>query len=111
MNKYEAKWTGKYPCLCSGEWMLKKNGKDVSRMIPERLRNAPMGTRITTSMWHFENWNEVWEEVTTGAYEANWVVDNLDWLKGIGDSPTDFSAIYHAVQKEDFILGSCGGCI
>lgn len=31
----EAKWSGLYPCLCSGEWTLKVNGKDVSDKIPK----------------------------------------------------------------------------
>lgn len=42
--KVEAKWTGSYPCLCSGEWILKINNIDVSNLIPEELRTSSMNT-------------------------------------------------------------------
>ena len=29
-----AKWTGCFPCLCSGEWKLYIDGQDVSFLIP-----------------------------------------------------------------------------
>ena len=57
--KVEAKWTGNYPNLCSGQWILKVNNIDVSHLIPEDLRNEPMNTYRTYLCWHFNN---NWEE-------------------------------------------------
>ena len=37
--KVEAKWSGSYPWLCSGEWTLFIDGKDMSDKIPKELRN------------------------------------------------------------------------
>jgi hypothetical protein len=58
----EAKWSGKYPCLCFGNWTLKVDGKDVSKLIPSKLRKSPMNTYGTYQSWHFENWIEVFED-------------------------------------------------
>lgn len=33
--KVEANWSGSYSCLCSGEWTLFIDGKDVSDKIPK----------------------------------------------------------------------------
>ena len=40
----EAIWTGKWPCLCSGEWKLIINGIDYTFVIPEEKRTQPMDT-------------------------------------------------------------------
>ena len=40
----EAKWSGSYPNLCSGEWRLVIDGKDVSDEIPDDLRKSEMNT-------------------------------------------------------------------
>ena len=40
----EAYWSGKYPCLCLGEWRLKVNNKDVTDKIPVSLRRGEMNT-------------------------------------------------------------------
>ena len=37
--KVEAKWSGSYPNLCSGEWTLFIDGKDMSDKIPKDLIN------------------------------------------------------------------------
>lgn len=51
----EAYWSGKYPCLCFGEWRLKVNNKDVTDKIPISLRKREMNTYGTYQRWHFEN--------------------------------------------------------
>ena len=50
----EAYWSGKYPCLCFGEWRLKVNNKDVTDKIPVSLRKREMNTYGTYQSWHFE---------------------------------------------------------
>ena len=42
-----AKWSGKYPCRCSGKWSLFIEGVDYSHMIPEDLRTSHMNTAGT----------------------------------------------------------------
>ena len=63
--RVEAKWTGDYPNLCSGQWILKVNNKDVSHLIPEELRNEPMNTYCTYQRWNFyDNWEEKWDSIS-----------------------------------------------
>lgn len=40
----KVKWTGRYPCLCFGEWKLYIDGMDKSNLIPENLKQNEMGT-------------------------------------------------------------------
>lgn len=42
-----AKWSGKYPCRCYGEWSLFIGGVDYSHIIPENLRTSHMNTAGT----------------------------------------------------------------
>lgn len=58
----KVEWTGKWPCLCYGEWKLTIDGEDRSSFIPEELRRSEMGTFGIYSSWHFENWIEVFED-------------------------------------------------
>ena len=44
MRNIEVAWTGRYPCLCSGEWKIKIDGQDMSHLIPEEMRCSPMNT-------------------------------------------------------------------
>ena len=43
-KRVEAEWTGCYPRLCSGKWILKVGGVNVSDKIPEDLQRSPMNT-------------------------------------------------------------------
>lgn len=55
-SNFRAEWTGSYPCLCSGEWILTAETteydevrgaysvtEDISHLIPEDLRKSSMG--------------------------------------------------------------------
>ena len=46
---------GGYPNLCSGEWTLFIDGKDMSNKIPKDLRNEPMNTKDIYSSWRYES--------------------------------------------------------
>ena len=106
-----AKWTGSYPCLCFGRWILEVDGKDVSKLIPPELRTNSMNTFGTYQSWHFENWMEVFEDYEDGLGETDWIEGNKDWLSLITDSYETMREIYNAIASEDFRRGSCGGCI
>lgn len=76
----EVRWTGSYPCLCCGTWILKVNGKNVSEKIPDELRHEPMGTYGTYSYWHFAGWEEKFKEYQDGMKCERWVEANKSWL-------------------------------
>lgn len=46
MATVEAKWSGKWPCLCYGEWTLIVDGVDVSDKIPEYLKILLCGLTV-----------------------------------------------------------------
>lgn len=110
MSKYIAKWTGKFPNLCMGEWILLKDNKDYSEYIPEDLRTSYMNTYGTYAEWHFVNWLEEWNSYTDGLNEKEWIEQNKEWLKSIGPTE-DFPLIFRAFQESDWRYSSCGGCI
>lgn len=102
-----AEWTGKWPCLCSGEWKLFIGDQDYSHMIPEDLRHSHMNTAGTYSDWHFEDWQEVFEDYEDGLEFEEWVAEN-PWVRDLPASNLD---IYLSFQCQDFRPGQCGGCI
>ena len=107
----KAEWSGSYPCLCSGKWTLIVNGKDVSKKIPKDLRESSMNTLGTYQKWHFEDWEEVFENYSDGLNCGEWIDENDYWLKEITNSTDVKILIFNAINKEDFRGGSCGGCI
>ena len=108
----EAKWTGEWPHLCHGEWILKVNGKDVSNLIPEELRDSEMNTFGTYRTWNFFNgWEVEWFVDTNGLCEKEWIKENRYWLEKITDSEEVMSEIFDAINACDFRYNSCGGCI
>ena len=109
--KVEAKWTGNYPNLCSGEWILKVNNIDVSHLIPEDLRNEPMNTYRTYKRWYFNNWQEEWESYEDGSFCDEWLEENEYWLEKISSDPFVWVEIYTVINSQDWRYGECGGCI
>lgn len=106
---FEVKWTGKYPTLCFGEWIIKKDGQDVSKYMP--CRQAPMETYGEYDMWHFDDdYNEVWETYKNGMHFKKWSKKN-EWINKICKNKKEKRELFKAIQKEDWRHGSCGGCI
>lgn len=104
-----ATWTGKWPCLCMGEWKLYVDGKDYSEAIPKDYRTESMGTYGAYKEWRFrDDWDVEWSSYTDGLGKDDWIRENKGWLK---DIPADPGDIYDAFQASDFRVGSCGGCI
>ena len=104
---FTVEWTGKWPCLCHGEWRIKVDGVDYSWVIPEDLRDRPMNTCGTYQAWHFENWNDVWESYESGLECEDWIAKN-SWVNVLPIEPEE---AFLAFQACDWRHGSCGGCI
>ena len=100
-------WTGSYPCLCSGEWRITINGIDWSNAIPVDKRYAPMDTAGTYQEWHFEDWEEVFEDYEDGLEFDEWIAEN-EWALALPCAPQD---LFYEIQAQDWRHNSCGGCI
>lgn len=102
-----AEWTGEYPCLCCGEWRLTIGGVDWSNAIPIDKRYSHMNTAGTYQEWHFEDWQEVFEDYEDGLEFDEWIAEN-PWVAELPAAPQD---VFYAIQAQDFRPGECGGCI
>lgn len=110
--KVEAKWSGKYPNVCSGKWTLIVNGIDVSDKIPSELINHPMNTYNSYYKWKFgADWNVIWDNYYDGLFCSEWIEENDYWLNTITKDKYIKEEIYYAINSQDFQYGSCGGCI
>lgn len=108
---FEAAWTGCYPCLCFGEWIIKKDGKDVSDAIPDDLRHYHMNTEGTYERWYFDdNYSEVFESYEDGLGLYQWIEQN-PWIDRICHNEEEKQDLFYAISGADFRPGSCGGCI
>lgn len=103
----KVEWTGRWPCLCSGEWKLYIDGTDKSDLIPEDLRQNEMGTYGTYSSWHFENWEKVFEDYQDGMDCDEWIEHNKYWLNNISTDQTIQEQLFYEFQASDWRHGSC----
>lgn len=106
-------WTGSYPNLCSGQWIIKINDKQLGGITDDH-----MSTKGTYSSWHFENWDDVWSQYEDGLSFDEWKVNmpnNLEMsLRLAGFSPKDeqlLKPLFEAISTKDWRHNSCGGCI
>ena len=112
MATVEAKWSGKWPCLCHGEWTLIVDEINVSDKIPEELRDSSMNTYGNYKRWRFtKNWDVKWFSYNSGLECDEWIGINSEWLKTITTDKNVMKEIYYAINAKDFRAGSCGGCI
>lgn len=108
---FEVEWTGEWPSLCCGKWIIKKNGVDVSDKIPESLRENDMNTYGTYDSWHFdEDYMEEWESYSDGLDAEEWIANN-PWILNICSTEEEEYELFEAIQDQDWRHGSCGGCI
>ena len=106
---FEVQWTGKYPCLCHGEWIIKKDG--VVQALSEAVKTSPMFTYGTYHKWHFgKNWDVIDEDYENGLDFSDWLSINT-WVLNIAKLPSEQIELFEKIQEQDFRSGSCGGCI
>ena len=108
----KAKWSGAFPCLCSGEWTLEVDGKDVSNLIPDDLRRNEMNTYAT--YYHVslgEDYMEEYSDYEDGLMCDEWIEENAYWLNMITMDIQTQQDIYYAINANDWRHCSCGGCI
>ena len=110
MRNIEVQWTGSYPCLCHGEWIIKIDEKDYSSYIPDELRYNSMETYNIYQSWHFENWMETWEEYEDGFEFEDWINHN-EWVYSITKDKKEVKEIYRLINEQDWRYNLCGGCI
>ena len=118
--KYDisVEWTGAYPNLCRGKWMIAINKKRLLDIIHE-----PFNTSGNYQSWNFDNnWSVHWDYYDDGLNEEEWIdsvrlfdMNNLKQsLIEAGFDVNDdelMSELYSQIQEKDFRTGSCGGCI
>jgi len=112
MKNIKVKWTGSYPCLCFGDWVIEVDGVDFSDCIPDDKKQQPMGTYRKYEEWHFtDDWDEVWDCYYDGLRYEDWILKNHYWVDKIVTSGEDQEQLFEAIRAEDWRHGSCGGCI
>lgn len=112
MKNIKVKWTGSYPCLCVGKWIIEVDGVDFSDCIPNIKKQAPMDTYGEYEDWHFaDDWEEVWDSYKEGLQYEDWILKNHYWVDKIVTSNEDQERLFRAIQAEDWRHCSCGGCI
>ena len=110
------KWTGKFPCLCFGEWIVTVNGVVVP--LPENKKKREMNTR--NEYRRVDPATEEVEYYKDGLREKAWIMVNRNWLlaavKAVITVKTDeeeqlLKDLYQAFKHEDWRHLSCGGCV
>lgn len=116
MKKLKVEWTGKYPCLCSGKWIIKYG--DLELDIPKEYKHSHMNTYGEYSSWYFdENMFEQFESHIEGLNVDEWINENRNWItdmfknKDIEVTNELLSDLFYKIQECDWRYGSCGGCI
>jgi len=119
--KITVEWTGSYPNLCSGNWIIRLNQMQLP--IPEHRIGNDMGTCGEYSRCYFtEGWSEEWD-IYFDEDDGEWIKDD-NWLNYslvclaeyynlnfVGDMKKLKQKIYDEISNKDWRSGSCGGCI
>lgn len=105
-----AEWTGCFPCLCFGEWIIRIDGQPVE--LPEDVRTSPMHTYGSYDSWSFnDDWSEQWDSYEDGLTFKPWLAENERWVSELGLSSEEEHDLFDAISAVDWRHGSCGGCI
>lgn len=105
---FEVEWTGNWPSLCCGEWVIKYKGELVR--LPDDVVNSSMGTEGEYQSWHFEDWVEVFDHYHNGIGFTEWLHEN-PWASEITSETKELQELFSKIQDNDWRHGSCGGCI
>lgn len=104
----KVEYSGIYPNLCSGVWTIVANGET-------HIFRGEMGTYGTYQKWSFDaNWSDNWESYTDGMRFPEWRksvtgANVLNKFPGLNKRKQE--ELFNMIQKLDFRIGSCGGCI
>lgn len=118
-RKFTVKWTGKYPNLCQGNWVITVDGKVLPYTDEEDFMSQHMNTRNHFQTWRFKRDYEVeWEDYQDGLEcEAWWnsetgeMLENLLKTNGFNLTKEEKQILYEAISEKDWRGTSCGGCI
>ena len=112
-------WTGKYPTLCFGEWIIEIDGTRIVDDTEDTILKKNMYTFGEYSEWYFDDdYSEVWDYCIDGLKYDKWVQSEpgkplVELIKRNGFDLTEdeIEELYFKLQREDFRNNSCGGCI
>lgn len=114
--KFKVEWTGTYPNLCSGEWLIWFD--DIPLELPNEIVNEHMNTEGVYEEWFFDDdYMEVFESYEDGLDFPSWYNENRDWLLKLFDENNipvrkeHLYDLYYKIQEQDWRHNSCGGCI
>jgi hypothetical protein len=114
MNNLEVKWTGDYPSLCFGKWIIKYKGIELK--VPEERKYEHMNTDgiYSTITDYLTEESDVYQD---GLEYNDWITENVDWVTDMFNKSEIFpngtliKELYEKIQEQDWRSGSCGGCI
>lgn len=112
----KVEWTGSYPNLCGGEWIITYDNIELN--VPDNIKHEPMNTHGLYYEWTFdEEWDIVWTTYEEGLDKFQWIETNEQWVRQMFEEKdikvTDelLSELYDMISIEDWRYGSCGGCL
>ena len=107
------KWTGEYPSLCCGKWIIFIDGIALTKIE----QNQNFGTYIFYTSFDEEDD----EEYSDGLDEKEWIeelkTNDINGLyaslkrHGIPISDELLSELYYKINKVDWRSATCGGCL
>lgn len=121
VNRWEVKWTGRCPNLCSGRWEISLDGIFLNKHIPfDVLKNHmnTFGEYWEINLYDEENPDSYFE----GLEFEDWIKENVHWIYDMLISEKvcqadmnvtyqDLKDLFSAIQQQDWRRHSCGGCI
>lgn len=114
MGRLYVEWTGNYPCLCNGEWIIKY---DLIKLnVPKERRYDHMNTDGTYESLEDYHTGE-FIEYNDGLEYKDWIMVNWEWVTNmfyevkIIPNPKLLKELYDKIQENDWRNNSCGGCI
>lgn len=111
MSRVTVKWTGRYPTLCYGKWVINVDGIPLTG-----IGNGNFKTYGNYHRWYFVDWSDEWDRYEDGEefevwdWSRNGLKDSLE-RHGIEVTKELMLELYKAIQMEDWRSNSCGGCI
>ena len=114
-------WTGSYPCLCHGKWIIRYKGQELNVPKDKKYDHMNTGKTYLDAMtyeydyFYPENYHD--PEYYDGLEEDEWIQHNIEWIVpmfhefNITVTAEILSNLYKQINKQDWRSGSCGGCI